>query len=127
MSQLGKAEYQPLAGSEAINFTQHLMPDGRLNEIFIDRPSEVDRNIWSQAYVTAEKIRGAGYSFHAEMLSDYSTISLTSVGFHVEMGEENDICMILAPNGPDIPHKVVELINKTVEKLVEWGVLTDAS
>lgn len=125
MSQLGKAEYQPLTGSEAINFTQHLMPDGRLNEIWVDRPPEVDPITWSATYVTAEKIRGAGYSFHAEMLSDYSTISLTSVGMHVEMGEENDICMILASNGPGIPHKVVEPVNKTMEKLVEWGVLKD--
>ena len=113
--------------SEAINFTQHLMPDGRLHEIFIDRPSEVDQDVWSKTYVAAEKIRAAGYSFHAEMLSDYNTISLTTVGHHVEIDEEDDICMILAPNGPDIPHRVVELVNKTKEKLVEWGVLTDAS
>lgn len=111
--------------SEAINFTQHLMPDGRLNEIFIDRPQEVDPITWSATYVTAEKIRNAGYSFHAEMLSDYSTVSLTCVGHDHNIDEENDIAIILASNGPSIPHKVVELINKAAEKLASWGYLTD--
>ena len=109
--------------SEAINFTQHLMPDGRLNEIFIDRPNEVDPITWSASYVLAERIRAAGYSFHAEMLSDYTTISLTVVGFHVELDEENDITSKLCKNGPEVPHKVVELINRAAETLVEWGKL----
>lgn len=109
--------------SEAINFTQHLMPDGRLQEIFIERPQEVDPEVWSKAYVDAETIRRAGYSFHAEMLLDYNTISLTCVGYDPSIQEENDIMILLASNGPQIPSKVVELIDKSMTKLVEWNII----
>lgn len=109
--------------SEAINFTQHLMPDGRLQEIFIERPQDIDPEVWSKAYVDAEKIRSAGYSFHAEMLSDYSTISLTCVGYDPSINEENDIMMVLGSNGSSIPLKVIELIDKSMEKLVEWRII----
>lgn len=109
--------------SEAINFTQHLMPDGRLQEIFIERPQDIDPEVWSKAYVDAEKIRLAGYSFHAEMLSDYNTISLTCVGYHPDIEEEDDIMILLVPNSPRIPSKVVELINKSMEKLRNWNII----
>ena len=112
--------------SEAINFTQHLLPDGRLHEIFIDRPREIAPEVWSATYEKANRIREAGYTFHAEMLSDYSTISLTSVGHHPDIDEENDVCILLAPNGPTTPEKVVELINQTEKQLIDWGVLNNA-
>lgn len=111
--------------NEAINFTQHLLPDGRLHETFISRPPEIDPAVWSATYVLAERIRKAGYSFHAEMLRDYSTISFTVVGYSPIHEEESDIAIVIAPNGPSIPSKVVELVESAASILAKWNILND--
>lgn len=85
-----------------IPFTQFLMPDGRREQVWIDRPAPIEER--------AREIIAAGYRFECEMLSDYRTISLT-IGDPVE---EEDIEIELCQNGPAVPEAVDRLVTKFV-------------
>lgn len=82
-----------------IAFTQYMMPDGRPHTVHIDRPDEIAAK--------AEAIIAQGLRFECEMLSDYSTISLT-----ITDPENGDVDIEVVPNGPDIPLAVDRLITR---------------
>jgi hypothetical protein len=86
-----------------IAFTQYLMPDGRTEVVFIDRPSDIAAK--------AEKIEAAGYSFAVEMLRDYRTVSLT-----IE-NDDGDFDIEVCPNGPGVPVAIDRMINRAAERL----------
>jgi hypothetical protein len=82
-----------------IPFTQHLMPDGRTDQQWIDRPPEVEAR--------ARALIALGCTFHVELLSDWITVSLTVEHPDSEMG---DIAIELAPNGPAVLDAVDRLV-----------------
>ena len=79
-----------------IPFTQYLMPDGRKEEVKIARSAGVAKK--------AQEIISAGYALECEMLSDYSTISLTICD------DKEDLDIELCKNGPGIPEAVDNMI-----------------
>lgn len=81
-----------------IPFVQHLMPDGRTQSVWIERPLDVERR--------ASDLIAAGFSFHCEMLRDYCTCSFT-----IEHADcDCDLACELAKNGPDVLSAVDKLI-----------------
>ena len=82
-----------------IEFTQYLMPDGRKKTVNIDRPHAVAAK--------AGKLLSLGYRFECEMLSDYTTISLTIVH---DDHEDGDVAIEVIQNGPDVPGAVDQMI-----------------
>lgn len=82
-----------------IAFTQFLMPDGRQSIVHIDRPDEIAAK--------AERIVAKGLRFECEMLSDYSTVSLT-----ITHPDKGDMDIEVVPNGPEIPAAVDRLITR---------------
>ncbi len=88
------AKFTP--GPNDIEFTQYLMPHGRRDTVWIERPADVMEK--------AVEIREAGFRFGCEMLSDYQTISLT-------ISDDNDDYAIkVVPNGPDVPEAIDQMI-----------------
>lgn len=88
--------YQPTPND--IEFTQYLMPNGRQDTVWIERPDAVVEK--------AKTLRAAGFRFECEMLSDYQTISLT---IHDPQAEE-DVAIEVIPNGPAVPEAVDRMI-----------------
>lgn len=94
-----------------IQFTQYLMPHGQTTTVKIDRPDEI-----------AEKARriafDLGLKFEIEMLTDYSTISMTIA----DKEEEVDLGIKLCPNGPKVPEKIDEMVNEfyAMAEACEW-------
>lgn len=88
---------------QAIPFTQFLMPDGRQERVFIDRPDDIAAN--------ATIIFAAGYRLECEMLSDYRTCSFTVTN------DDEDFDIEQAPNGPGVVDAVDRLINRASERL----------
>lgn len=81
-----------------IPFTQHLMPNGRKQQQWIDRPAYVEAR--------AQELIDLGYTFHTEMLSDYQTISFT-----IERpNDEGDADIKLCQNGPGVLKAVDDLV-----------------
>ena len=89
----------------SIPFTQFLMPNGRRQEITVDRPAEVEK--------MAEAVIASGLRFEAEMLSDYQTVSLTAG----DPAEGIDHFMELAPNGPKVLDAVDKLVRAAFDSL----------
>lgn len=108
----------------SIPFTQYLMPDGRTTIIHIVDPKEIDPTTWSNCCASAQKIIDAGYRFEIEMLSDYSTISMTVTGYDPQIDEDNDIAHRLCANGPDVSFEVVALVDSAFRTLQEWSIIT---
>ena len=90
-----------------VEFTQYLRPDGRRRSESIDRPPKIEQ--------LANKFMEAGGRYECEVLTDNITVSLTAV-FMVN-GEEQDIVIKLCPNGPNIPDKVDQLVQESIEYL----------
>lgn len=82
-----------------IPFTQFLMPDGRESQVTIDRPDDIAAK--------AQEIIAAGYRFECEMLSDYTTISLT-----ITDPDEGDVEIEIVPNGPEVPVAIDNMIKR---------------
>ncbi len=102
----------PLAGPvhpepTGIKFTQHLMPHGRLSDQWIDNPPEIAPAAWDQAKAKAADIVAAGYSFHMELLPNWTDASLSVVG-----PDEIDLVVEVVENGPAVPGAVIALIDK---------------
>lgn len=91
---------------KGIEFTQYLMPDGRRQQQWVERPEEVA--------LLAERLRDAGVVFEIEMLSDYATISMTAE----HPSEEEPIAHELAPNGPEVLEAVDRLIQTAAERIL---------
>jgi len=81
-----------------VKFTQYLMPDGRQQQVVIDRPNEVVDK--------ADELNRLGFRFELEMLSDYRTVSLTVAK------DDEDVEIELCDNGPEIPAAVDRLIER---------------
>jgi hypothetical protein len=92
-----------------IVFTQYLMPDGRKQRTEIDRPAEIE--------ALAQQFIDAGGWYESEMLSDFTTISLTAC-FKVD-GQPDDIEIVLCRNGPEVLDAVDNLVRKSIEWLAK--------
>lgn len=82
-----------------IPFTQFLMPDGRKNQVSIDRPDDIAAK--------AQEIIAAGFRFECEMLSDRNTVSLT-----ITDPDEGDVEIEIVPNGPEVPVAIDNMITR---------------
>lgn len=80
-----------------IAFRQFLLPHGREAIVHIDRPEEIAAK--------AEKITAKGLRFECEMLSGYSSVSLT-----ITCPEKGDLAIEVVSNGPEVPIAVDRLI-----------------
>jgi len=87
--------------TEAIPFTQHLMPDGRKQTIWWEGTPEL-RHL-------ASVLLAYGCCFEIEMLSDYATISAT-VERDDDEGEVEVFAHKLCRNGPMVPLMIDSLI-----------------
>jgi len=86
-----------------IPFTQYLMPNGRKEPVTIDRPDDVAAK--------AQAIIDRGFRFECEMLSDYSTVSLTIAD------DDDDHEIEVVRNGPDVPLAIDRMIERFAAKL----------
>lgn len=82
-----------------IAFTQYLLPNGRKEQIFIDRP----QNIWEKS----QKIIEAEYKLEAEVLTN-GTVSLTITG------KNTDVYMKLVFN--QTPDKITSAVDELIEQ-----------
>lgn len=78
-----------------IPFTQYLRPDGRMKEVTIDRPPDVERVALSMIEL--------GCVFEIEMLAS-GEISMTC-----ELDDEV-LAIEVVPNGPDVPAAVDRMV-----------------
>lgn len=95
-------------GPNDIEFTQFLMPNGRKDTVWIERPMEI--------VIKAKEIVNAGFSFECEMLTDYNTISLTIAD------DDGDYAIKVVPNGPEVPEAIDRMIldfNPAIAKPLE--------
>lgn len=83
-------------GPNDIEFTQFLMPHGRKDTVWIERPIEI--------VTKAKIIVSNGFRFGCEMLSDYNTISLTIAD------DDRDYAIEVVPNGPEVPKAIDRMI-----------------
>lgn len=91
----------------SIEFTQFLLPNGEQDKINITRPKEIED--------MATELKDAGHRFEIEMLTDYSTISMT---IEIDMlGEDITRAHELVANGPGVPIAIDKLINQAYK---EW-------
>lgn len=84
-------------GVYSIPFTQYLLPNGRKQEVTINRPKEI--------YDKAMAIIAAGYCFEIELLGTghvHMTIS----------NDEEDLTCEVVPNGPEVPKAVDRMITR---------------
>ena len=90
-----------------ILFTQYLRPNGRAEEIWIERPDDV--------VTKAKAIIAAGARFEIEELSD-GTVSMT-----VEHPDAEDqgqsVSHLLCANGPEVPSAVDRLVSDAYLRL----------
>jgi len=95
-----------------IPFTQYLRPNGRRNEVTIERPKEICDKAWS--------IIDEGYRFEAEVLTT-GYVSLT-----ISKNSEDHAIKVIN-NGPDVPLAVDNMVNNFYERLSkEEGGSSDA-
>ena len=84
-------------GVYSIPFTQYLLPNGRKQEVTINRPKEI--------YDKAMAIIAAGYCFEIEVLRTghvHMTIS----------NDEEDLTCEVVPNGPEVLKAVDRMITR---------------
>lgn len=91
-----------------ISFTQYLMPDGRRQEVQIERPKEIE-DLALEAY-------RQGWALECEMLPDYETVSFT-----ITDDLEGDLAHELCKNGPEVPEAVDRLLRKVPELVKQAG------
>ena len=82
-----------------IPFTQYLLPDGRRREISIDRSPGIE--------ALALKFIEGGGRYEAECLTT-GEVSLTA------HKNDEDIAIVICPNGPAIEEQVDELVRQSV-------------
>ncbi len=85
-----------IPGLNDIKFTQFLMPDGRRDTVWIERPDDI--------VAKAKSICEAGFRFETEMLSDYQSVSLTI------SDDDGDWAHEVVPNGPEVPQAIDRMI-----------------
>ena len=90
-----------------IPFTQYLMPNGRKSAVTIDRPDDVAS--------IARKIIDRGYRFECEVLST-GHASFTVVGPNDD-GDDDDLDIAIAMDGPQVPNTVDKLIKRFAAKI----------
>lgn len=101
-------------GPYDIVFTQYLMPDGRTQAQWIERPPAI--------VALAAQITAAGYHFGIEMLSDYRKVSMTVEPNAPDAeGEDAPIAQEVCDNGPEVPIAVDRLIAKAYERVFPEG------
>lgn len=86
-----------------VHFTQYMMPDGQPKATHIFITGEVGEQ--------AEILGNLGYRFESEMLSDFSTVSLTVVHDDVE----GDLAMEVIENGPGVIDAVSRLVQTALQ------------
>lgn len=95
-------------GENDITFLQYLRPDGRQQEIWIERPPEIVE--------LARKIAAAGYRFEVEELTT-GEASFEIVRDIDDPDVGDSIALELVPNGPGVPEAVDRLVRTAAEKL----------
>lgn len=85
-----------------IPFTQYMAPNGRKQDVRINRPEEVSTK--------AEAIIAAGFRFECEVLTTCE-VSLSIAG------DDGDEDIEVVSNGPDVPNAVDRLINRFSARL----------
>jgi len=93
----------------SIPLTQYLMPNGRPSPETIDRPADIEEK--------ARAVIDAGYFFEMELLSDWSTVSLTVA----DRSAEEDLEIELVRNGPEVPAAVDRLVERAFNNLPHYG------
>lgn len=89
-----------------VEFTQYLLPDGRMQKIQFDAPWELQK--------MADEITGRGYKFEAEVLTT------GEVSFTVGDPElADDIEIEICPNGPGVREAVHRLIERAYKLVTE--------
>lgn len=83
-----------------IPFTQYLRPNGKQRAIEIDRPEEIE--------AIAHEFIASGGRYECEELNT-GQVSLTAVK------DDDDVCIELCMNGPDVPAAVDRLVKKSKE------------
>lgn len=91
-----------------ISFTQYLMPDGRRQEVQIERPKEIE-DLALEAY-------RQGWALECEMLPDYETVSFT-----ITDDLEGDLAHELCKNGPEVEEAVDRLLRRVPALIEVWG------
>ena len=91
----------------SIPFRQYLLPDGRVREGSVDRPSDVERA--AQAFIDY------GGRFECEVLTT-GHVSLTAA-YKVD-GEWDDIAIRLSANGPE----VLDAVDDLVKEAAQWAI-----
>ena len=87
----------------AIPFTQYLMPNGRRDSVWIERPAPIVEK--------AKAIIAKGYAFECEMLSDCRSVSLT-----ITDPDEGDLDIEVVANGPDVPVAIDRMVERFAAK-----------
>lgn len=96
-----------------IIFIQYLRPNGRRHMIQIDRKPEIE--------ALAKLVENKGCRFECEVLGDgKDTVSFTVF----DMSKDEDIAIVLVPNGVKVPDAVDDLVMKAAKKL---GIETNAT
>lgn len=88
-----------------VRFIQFLRPNGRKEDITIERPEEIA--------ALADRIWASGYTLETEVLSDEVTVNMTV------SDEDDDLARVLVRNGPGVPTAVDSLI-VTFAEAKEW-------
>lgn len=88
----------------AIPFTQYLLPNGRRHETSVKRPDEIE--------ALARDFIKRGGRYECEVLST-GEVSLTAV--KAVDGEEQDVEIVVCPNGPSVGERVDELVRLSVQ------------
>jgi hypothetical protein len=93
-----------------IAFIQYIRPNGRKREIYIDRPDYIES--------AASQFIAAGGRFEAEELAT-GHVSLTAV--HAVDDEDQDIVIVIVPNGPRVLQAVDEVVLKAFHRMEKEG------
>ncbi len=87
-----------------LEFTQHLLPNGRQQKIYTKLSQEL--------YDKAQRVIACGYRFEAEILTT-GQVSVT-----VSHPEHGDVDILIIANGPGIKGAVQQLLGYAKSKLV---------
>lgn len=85
-----------------VTFTQYHLPHGRKSDEEIERPKEIED--------LAQRFIDSGGQYECEVLTT-GYVSLTAVK------DDDDVCIVISTNGPQIPDKVDELVRQSQQFL----------
>jgi hypothetical protein len=107
-----------------IEFTQHILPDGRTKPIYFDGSNMLSEPVWVECVEKYDQLTELGFTFHAEILRDGHTVSLTAV----DPDDEGDCVNILSQNDDRMASKVLETVREAFTFACDtgWIVITSS-